>query len=562
MPKVVLYTTYSQKPMYFRDKVIAMESAQRNYQSNTPMEDIERDRPMSWYHSALEADLQSLDDKARLISSKIEGRVLLDVGDDLMQNFLDLHQDHSNDRQMQMEISDLKAKLNTALAQKAPPPSACLKKAQRDLQKQISINKEQHAAMQKIQAELSAERSCLAVAKTNVELELESFLTIERAQTQNLQQELSKVEAALQQQVEETKKALEKPQAPEDMESVRDFCVAKINEHTEAISKLMADLQKAEQELKTERLQAIEERSSLTAQIDVQAAETSRIAAALKKSEELQLQCQEEKSTLQKNFEEQLASDRLVSQQKRASLVKQHTKDKASYQAQLHKQEQRYKLTVASIAKAEQQHKSDQGEKLSLAATLKEVRVKYLDQLKFVASLRTQQEEATKILQVQLDEQKVATSRITADLKKSEDLLETQSLRFQEKSLLLQQLEQSQNNHVAKQKMQDEDHNNFVAALQKNLESDRLVWLEERASLEKQNLKDKASYKAQLKSDQEEKSSLLLATESLRQALQEKEEELNNTESSLRSQLDEAQSQIQKKKKMSWIKKLFTGHRH
>ncbi|XP_035863304.1 cingulin-like [Sander lucioperca] len=68
---------------------------------------------------------------------------------------------------------------------------------------------------------------------------------------------------------------------------------------------------------------------------------------------------------------------------------------------------------------------------------------------------------------------------------------------------------------------------------------------------------------SQLEEWKEDKSSLLQATESLKLTQQEKEQEWERTESTMRSQLVDLQSQImekqKKKKKKKWYKKLFSG---
>ncbi|XP_028450160.1 cingulin-like [Perca flavescens] len=143
-------------------------------------------------------------------------------------------------------------------------------------------------------------------------------------------------------------------------------------------------------------------------------------------------------------------------------------------------------------------------------------------------------------------------------------------------------LERSQASLRAQLEMQDKDSKDLMAAL----ESERVLWQQEKSSLLEERERTRASWEdqrdqqsfgsdcllaalkkaeqqleSQLQQWKEDKSSLLQATERLRLSQQEKVQEWERTESTLRSQLEDLESQIMEKpkKKKRWYRKLFSG---
>ncbi|XP_032399003.1 uncharacterized protein At1g10890 [Etheostoma spectabile] len=182
-----------------------------------------------------------------------------------------------------------------------------------------------------------------------------------------------------------------------------------------------------------------------------------------------------------------------------------------------------------------------------------------------------------------LEMERAQAQEVKVKLSKMEEALREQEEAAKEK------LEKSQAFHRAQLEMQDQSNKNFMAALEKKcehqLERECVLWQQEKASLLEESKKTRASHVAQVdeqsiasdcllaalkKTEQqlesnldqwkEDKASLLQATERLKLTQQEKEQEWERTESTLRW-LVELQSQIiQKlKKKLKWYKKLLPG---
>ncbi|XP_034755399.1 uncharacterized protein At1g10890-like [Etheostoma cragini] len=149
-------------------------------------------------------------------------------------------------------------------------------------------------------------------------------------------------------------------------------------------------------------------------------------------------------------------------------------------------------------------------------------------------------------------------------------------------------LERSQASHRAQLEMQNQSNKNIIAALEKKcehqLESKRVLWHREEASLLEESEKTRASHVAQIdeqsfasdcllaslkKTEQqlksklnqwkEDKASLLQATESLKLTQQEKEQEWEMTESTLRSTLKpdhaKAKEEEVEQKASAWLRK-------
>ncbi|XP_054481060.1 golgin subfamily A member 6-like protein 22 [Anoplopoma fimbria] len=646
-------------------------------QQETKLEDMELNSkvvepPINFYLSSLEEQVRSelKDSEARLTKTESEGRVLLDIDEDSLQHFLD----HVQEKNVNNKWSDEK--------QETPKEVCGLKDQLHESQakhgqshvKLEQVKGEKEALQNEVEAkkmELCAVRKMIAVAKTNVELELESYLEIETAQTQKLRIELRKMAEALknqafhQAQMNEARDLLEterlrphqKATTEEEMETFRDFCQAKVDEQIDISSKLKAALDKTEQQLKTVHLQWQQEKFFLTtqqqkngdylqsqvhliasfraqeqealkqtlersqafhqAQMNEQTAETNRIAAALKEAQDLleterlhshqktitqeemeiyktfcqakfdehvdingkfkaalhkaeqelkngHLQWQKEKSSLTaqlveaqaetrktaealKEAKDLLETERLHSQQKTTTQEEMET-SRASCLAELDEHKKDISKLKAALEKAEQELKTGtlqwEEEKSSLIAQLETDWDNNNDQLKTIASLQTQEEEAKQTLerfqsahQAQLEEQRAENSKILEDLKKTEDLLKTEHLRFQEQSTLTAQLETSQSNYLAQLEMQDKDSKNLMATLQKKseeqLESERLLWQQEKASLLKDTLRKKASSGVQLEHQKKKNNNLLAAVMKTEQQLKSRSIEWQQEKSSL-----------------------------
>ncbi|XP_028444288.1 putative uncharacterized protein MYH16 [Perca flavescens] len=200
---------------------------------------------MNFYLSSLEEQVrfELKDSEARLTQSQSEGRVHLIVREDLLADVLDQLQQQREGSSwrrekelMQREVSDLKVQL----AERVPSPpreseflksqlgkiSNRLRKAQKDLELQYFISEDLKVELDKTKAEkealntkvetlkteLGKERQMLAVGKTT-NVMLESNLESERARSQELKDNLSQMEEALQKQEEATKEVLERSQA-------------------------------------------------------------------------------------------------------------------------------------------------------------------------------------------------------------------------------------------------------------------------------------------------------------------------------------------------------------
>ncbi|KAK1885652.1 LexA repressor [Dissostichus eleginoides] len=182
----------------------------------------EVDPPINFYLSYLEEEIQSKlrDSEARITPGKSEGRVLLEIQEDSLANFIDLLRErqevtkcYPEKEGMQKEIGGLKAQLaesSSALEHlKTQLLKICpmLRQAQKDVMQLTSTNKDQNVSLEHMKEEkealqnkLHAERHFLAVSKNNVEVDLESYLQIEREENKSLQVALEKAECVSQMQ--------------------------------------------------------------------------------------------------------------------------------------------------------------------------------------------------------------------------------------------------------------------------------------------------------------------------------------------------------------------------
>ncbi|XP_034735678.1 calponin homology domain-containing protein DDB_G0272472-like [Etheostoma cragini] len=170
----------------------------------------ETEPQINFYLSYLEKQvrLEQKDSEATLTQCESEGRVHLIIREDLLADLLDQLQKHregsswGHDTElMQKEMCDLDRQ--TFGTQDLKVEMEEMKGKKEALKKEVDTQK----------MKVCKERQKLEVKRTNVELELESFLDMERAQAQELQDKLSKIGEALRKQEEEAKEKLERSQA-------------------------------------------------------------------------------------------------------------------------------------------------------------------------------------------------------------------------------------------------------------------------------------------------------------------------------------------------------------
>ncbi|KAI4833317.1 hypothetical protein KUCAC02_016225 [Chaenocephalus aceratus] len=251
----------------------------------------EVDPPINFYLSYLEEEIQSKlqDSEARITPGKSEGRVLLEIQEDSLANFIDLLRErqevtkcYPEKEEMQKEIGGLKAQLaesSSVLEHLKTQICPMLRQAQKDVMQLTSTNKDQKASLEHMKEEkealqnkLHAERHFLAVSKTNVEVDLESYPQIEREENKNLQVALEKAECVsqvqcrrlelenttLQEQAEKSSAALLLCQE-EKASLLTEFQQRKTSHATQ----LNEILTKAEQKLERDRIKSKDDGSTL-----------------------------------------------------------------------------------------------------------------------------------------------------------------------------------------------------------------------------------------------------------------------------------------------------------
>ena len=204
-----------------------------------------------------------------------------------------------------------------------------------------------------------------------------------------------------------------------------------------------------------------------------------------------------------RDLESQLETERLSWQQEKSSLLEEMEKSRALNVAQLDERKLKNDSLVAALESINSQRVEWQEEKASFIQATEDLR-KTLQQEKEAV------ERSQASHQAQLEEHRVETSKITSALRTPEDLLETERLSWQqEKSSLLEEMENSRALNVAQLNEQKHMNDNLVAAL-KSMNSHRVEW-------------------------RQEKTSLTQATEDLKKALQEKEQEWEEKENQKRN---------------------------
>ncbi|KAI3351550.1 hypothetical protein L3Q82_020232 [Scortum barcoo] len=260
---------------------------------------------LNFYMNSLEEQLRC---EVRLTQTKHEGRVLLEIEENSLSNFLDKLQEQQEDNkrseeQMQREIYSLKAQLKEAQTKpqtNVPSPKRELKN-QEDLSKQISKKTEQQqtCSFREVQTRLelvNTERATIGSLEDIIldrdikesmarsrDNQLERDLTTEKGKVLELQIKLRQMEAALLEQQLATKKTLESCQ-----EKRAKFLLEKEHLHfqkekisfREATASYLAQLEEQKQKNNNSC------RASYAAKLVEEKLETNKLTDALKGAEQ------------------------------------------------------------------------------------------------------------------------------------------------------------------------------------------------------------------------------------------------------------------------------------
>ncbi|KAI9544587.1 hypothetical protein NQZ68_001460 [Dissostichus eleginoides] len=344
------------------------------------------------------------------------------------------------------------------------------------------------------------------LSKTNLELEFESNLEFERAETRKIKAALKKVEDILQ--TEHLRSPREITDLQEETEKSKTTCLAQLEAQT---SKLMGALNEAQQELTIRTLQWQEENIFLTAKLEV--SHVIHLA-------QLEMHASEKKtfvSLLQEKAEEQLEGDHLLEQ-----LMEEVGKTKTSYETQLEEQQQANKKLVDNLNEAVQkmERNSIHLEEDRLTVLRDKERLKYNQQME-----KEEWQETESYLKSQI---------------------ECQTLQKKEKK---KWFKWQGNRPTLPQASTNVSH---------NLQKKEQKWKSCKSTLLQASLRLEMNLQEREQVWQEEKSTLLQTTDWLKNHLQVKEQEWQKAESSLKSQLTDLQSLNSKKKKeKTWFQGFF-----
>ena len=269
-----------------------------------------------------------------------------------------------------------------------------------------------------------------------------------------------------------------------------------LNQATESYRLALQDMEHEAKEA-VERSQA-----SHRDQLEEQREETRKIASALRKSEDL------------------LETERRCWQQEKISLMEEMKKSTALYEARLDEQKCENKTLADALRNVEQKLESHQVEWQKEKTSL-------IQDMQREAKEAVERSQASH--QAQLEKQREETSKVTSALKKAEGLLETERLCWEQEKIPLREMEKSRSLLKAQLEELTQKNETLTSALtsvEQKMESQQVEW-------------------------QGEKSSLLQATERLKQTLQEWEERV----SSMKSQLEDLTRK--KKKKAKWYRRIF-----
>ncbi|KAL3055331.1 hypothetical protein OYC64_018087 [Pagothenia borchgrevinki] len=353
----------------------------------------EEDPPINFFLSSLEEQIrvELHDSKARLTPSKSEGRVHLEIQEDLLANLLDHLQERREDDKcspkqegMQKEICSLQAHFTESVSEVEYLKSQLIKvrpmlrKAQEDLVQQTATNKVKQMALERMKAEKDALQSELCAIRPM--LELESYLELERAKTRKITTALKKAEDLL---------ATERLRFQQEIKTLQDVKhqTSTNKEQQMALEHIKAENKALQSELCVLRpmlgVAKTNVELELESYLELERGETRKITTALKKAEDL------------------LATERLQFKQEITDL------QDLKHQTSLNKDKQ---LTLEHM-KAE--HEALQSELCAIRPMLV-------------------------VSNTNLELERAETRKITTALKKAEDLLATERLRFQQEIKTLQ----------------------------------------------------------------------------------------------------------------------------
>ncbi|XP_077951698.1 uncharacterized protein LOC144389788 [Gasterosteus aculeatus] len=490
----------------------------------------EVDPPVNFYLRSLEEQVRAeLDSNAMLTQTQCEGRVLLQIDEDRLQQFLDLLPEKKTG-EVQKEIcqkTQLKAsrpklqKTQGDVEGQTPKTKIQCVDLKMKGEKQLLPNFEETISKENLELKgqlewmlkVSAE---MKLAKTNTEIELESQLEIERAQTEKLRIELAEALKNKEEAVKQVKElfqafqedTMSKQRAERDkmaaalkasqdllksehfttqqmttnqgeMQQFKASSQAKLDEQRDAIIKLKAALEKSEQDLKAGHLQWQQEKVSLKEhcvhlshsegqhmgtqthavdqEMDEQREETIRILATLKATQdELQAERMKgEKQALQNDMEAMMLKVR-------AELKLAKTNVEFELESQLENERAQTKEQQIEISK------------LAEALKNKEEAVKQVKEL-----FQAFQEDT-------MSKQRAERDKMAAALKASQDLLKSEHFTTQQMTTNQGEMQQFKASSQAKLDEQRDAIIKLKAALEKSeqdLKAGHLQWQQEKVSL-------------------------------------------------------------------------------
>ncbi|XP_030274578.1 myosin-10-like isoform X2 [Sparus aurata] len=354
---------------------------------------------------------------------------------------------------------------------------------------------EESRALSEVQLdEQKCQNKTLAAALMNVEQKFESCQLEWQEEKTSLIQTTEGLKNTVQDMQQEANEAVERCQASHQ---------AQLEEHREETRKISAALKKAEDCLDSERHRWQQDTFTL---LDDHSAETCQIKSELHRVEEC------------------LKAERFYWHKEKNCLLREIEESRAFCEVQLDEQKCKNKTLAAALTNVEQKFESCQVEWQEEKTSL-------------IQDMRQEAKEAMERCQAshqaQLEEHREETRKISAALKKAEDLLETERLGWQQDTITLPEIEKFR--VLFEDQLEEQNHENktLAAALMnvdKKLQNHLVEW-------------------------QEEKTSLIQATEGLEKMLQEKEKEWEEMESSMKSQLEDLMSK--KKRKRKWYRRLF-----
>ncbi|KAI4809136.1 hypothetical protein KUCAC02_018046 [Chaenocephalus aceratus] len=542
----------------------------------------EEDPSINFFLSSLEEQIrvELHDSKARLTPSKSEGRVHLEIQEDLLANLLDRLQERREDDKcspkqegMQKAICSLQVHFTESVSEVERLKSQLIKirpmlrKAHEDLVQQTATNKVQQMALERmkaekdaLQSELRAIRPMLGVAKTHMELELESYLELERGETRKITTALKKAEDLL---------ATERLQFKQEILQDVKHQTSTNKEQQMALERMKAENQALQSELCVLRpmLCVAKTNVELESHLELERGETRKITTALKKAQDLlateRLQFQRKITDLQ-----DLKHQTSLNKDKQLTLERMKV-DKEAFKSELHAVKLMLDLSKTNL-------EFERAETRKTTVALKKAEdILQTERLRFQREI-TDLQETEKSKTTCLAQLEAQTSTLMGALNEAQQELKIRTLQWQEENIVLTaKLEVSHVIHLAQLEMNASEKKTFVSLLQEKAE-EHLEWDHVLEQLMEEVGKTKTSYETQLEEQQqankklvdnlseavqkmerncihleEDRLTVLRDKERLKYNQQMEKEEWQKTESYLKSQIE---CQTLKKKKKKWFK--------